>query len=261
MLIRRVSKIMVILTILNYVSASKSKCIGKKYNIRPKEDNLKIMKRNISNLDYINFARQPTGGLLENTGETIRITSTYKSKYRPYIQKGPLGDEKYKFEFCYFHWLDKEWAKEAGLLPFELHTVFSNTRFGNYEEAARRNFGIVILVMKHAPTEPKYSNGYYEHLMDVQNPNDAYELEEEEAFALFTILELGNVFSVYIGKSTVPNTVSCNADVIWIDYDMVVLIMSHEVKYFKDLMAVGDRPMMNITIPTTAPTSPIYHSV
>uniref|UniRef100_A0A1I8NKW7 Alpha-carbonic anhydrase domain-containing protein n=1 Tax=Musca domestica TaxID=7370 RepID=A0A1I8NKW7_MUSDO len=179
----------------------------------------------------------------------------------PYLENGPLGDEKYKFEFCYFHWLDRQWAKEAELLPFEIHTVLANTRFGSYEEAAKRNFGIVILAMKHADTELKYKNAFYEYLLEVQNPNDVYEFEEEEALALFTILELGNVFSVYIGKSTVPNAPSCNADVIWIDYDMVVEIMPHEVKYFTDLMALGDKPMMNITIPTTSPTSPIYHSV
>ncbi|XP_073836331.1 uncharacterized protein isoform X2 [Musca autumnalis] len=234
-------------------------CLGK-YYISPKE-NLNILKRNISSIGYNYFTRHVTGGKLDNTGETILMTFMFKPNMIPYIEGGPLGDEKYQFAFAYFHWMDKSVAAKAKILPFELHVVFTNTQYANYVEASKKNFGIVIMTTKHNNTETKYPNMYYEYLLEVRNPNDIYELDGEEYLGLSDAINVGGEYSVYVGKSTNLNGGSCNVDVIWIEYDEIHKIMPKEAQYFENLKTSDGSPLISRSTKTVTPKSKIYHSV
>ncbi|XP_073841204.1 uncharacterized protein [Musca autumnalis] len=206
---------------ISFYCGCASNCIGK-YYFTPK-DNLTILNRNISSIEYNYFTRHVTGGKLHNTGETILMTFTFKPNMIPYIEGGPLGDEKYQFDFMYFHWIDKAIAAKN--------------------------------------TATKYSSMYYDNLIEVPNPNDIYELDGEDHLGLSIAMSVRGDYSVYIGKSTNPNRGTCNIDVIWIEYDKINDLMPKQVQYFENFKASDGSPLMSRTITTVTPKSKIYHPV
>ena len=79
---------------------------------------------------------------LDNNGENVFIRFTYNGE-KPTIEDGPYGKDVYQFEFMYFNRLEERYTSN-GTLPFELHVVFAKQKYGGYEKAAKKNFGITV---------------------------------------------------------------------------------------------------------------------
>lgn len=97
---------------------------------------------------------------MENNGQGIIVKFKYKDGQRPTISKGPFGNETYRFEFLYLHWISKNMADyiydpekfgdRESHVQVELHMVFAHVNCGgNIELATRTNFGIAVLSFGH----------------------------------------------------------------------------------------------------------------
>uniref|UniRef100_A0A1I8NJK1 Alpha-carbonic anhydrase domain-containing protein n=1 Tax=Musca domestica TaxID=7370 RepID=A0A1I8NJK1_MUSDO len=204
---------------------------------------------------------RPLGGRLTNNGATIFMEFYFRSSDVPILSEGPFGGESYKFAFMYFHWLAEEDTAKTNIF-MELHMVFTNTRYANYEEASGKILGLVIIAFRHVNNGEKYSNDYYEYLKEVKNPKDVLELDAADTPAIFEVALLVDSYNFYIGKSTYPNArTQCSGDIIWIECDYIFSIMSEEMEIFHSLMSVDGIPLMNRTIATTPPKSAIYKAV
>lgn len=102
-------------------------------------------------MHFLNFGTLPTKAFLVNTGQTVAINFIYRRDFaeRPTITKGPLGAEIYRVEFIYFHWLEEELVDNLdSVLPMEMHMVFINVKYNDYDRASAADLGIVVLSYK-----------------------------------------------------------------------------------------------------------------
>ncbi|XP_073841203.1 carbonic anhydrase 2-like [Musca autumnalis] len=252
--------VVLIFSTLSCVFATNSVCTGK-YYIPLDEKNFTILKRDVSNLEYENLPVRPIGGRLKNTGQTIVMEFFYRPHQVPVIWSGPFGDEKYKFSFMYFHWIGDASVVERTNLILELHMVFTNVRYVNYEVGSKHNLGILIIAYRHVPGETTFTDEFYEYVVEVQNPNQVFDLNGLETPPIFEVAFYTDSYNFYVGKSTFPHAGTCSGDVIWLEFNYVISITPEEMEYFRNLKSNDDIPLMNRTKPFKNPNSPIYKAV
>ena len=92
---------------------------------------------------------------LDNNGETVFIRFSYNGE-KPLIDGGPYGKDIYQLEFMYFNRLNDRYTAN-GTLPFELHVVFAKQKYGLYERAVKKNFGITVWSFRYELVEETFT--------------------------------------------------------------------------------------------------------
>ncbi|XP_073836379.1 carbonic anhydrase-like isoform X2 [Musca autumnalis] len=240
-------------------------CRGK-YNIPLNSSKLlAVEKRNMRDLEYKGVTQDPLRAKIKNTGETLVITLIYEPNKIPTISKGPLENEVYRFEFMYFHWLNGTTMGEEmhgpQMLPAELHMVFVNSRYANYDEASLRNFGVVITAYKHEVTLLNLPGIIYEIFTDIPKPNDEFKSNNYGVLPLYWFAQRPPTYKLYLGHSVYPHSKSCSHTVIWIEYDYRIPIDPSDLKYFPILKSTNGVPLMNKIVRYIPPNTTIYEAI
>ncbi|XP_073840711.1 uncharacterized protein [Musca autumnalis] len=253
-------RILLIFLFLNgALAADPLKCIGK-YYFPEDETTFNILKRNISDIQYVNRAERPTESRIINTGRTIFMDFSYSSDNAPILTNGPFGEEKYQFKFIYFHWLPADISRMTNIF-MEMHMIFINTRYSNYDEASKKHLGVVMIAVRHVNRGIMHSNGYYEYLKNFQKANEDLRLNATDTPTIFELAFSTKLYNLYVGKSTFPYDEVCSADVIWMEHSYVSNISPKEMQYFRDLKANDGKPLMSKTVVRSSPNSAIYKAV
>ncbi|XP_073838691.1 carbonic anhydrase 2-like [Musca autumnalis] len=250
---------------VDFASLSNSFCRGK-YNIPLNSTELlTVEKRNISDLEYEHVTRYPLRAKIKNTGETLVITLIYERNKVPTMSKGPLENEVYRFEFMYFHWLNGTTMGEEmhgpRMLPAELHMVFVNSRYANYDEASLRNFGVVIAAYKYEVAQLDYPHIIFDLFSDVRKPNDEIKFSDYGVLPLAAFGKRTSTYKLYLGHSVYPHSKSCSHTVIWIEYDYRITINPSELQCFQNLNSSNGVPLTSKIVRNIPPNTTIYEAI
>lgn len=109
-----------------------------------------VVNRTFSKMLFNEFNKLPTNVTIFNNGHTVLVKMSYDG-HIPSITGGPLeGKGTYIFQQLHFHWgEDNSVGSEDRIndvaYPMELHVVFLNSKYDSFEEAARKNDGVLVL--------------------------------------------------------------------------------------------------------------------
>ncbi|XP_037815615.1 carbonic anhydrase 2 [Lucilia sericata] len=197
-----------------------------------------VVNRTYTEMLYKNFDKIPLEATIFNNGHTVLVKLSYEGDI-PTISEGPLeGKGTYQFQQLHFHWGEDNTVGSEDRIndvayPMELHVVFRNSKYDSFEEAVRRDDG--VLVMAAFYEIGNYTNFEYDnlttHLELIHEPHTNATLKE--TMDLWSLLPKDlNRYYTYIGSLTTP---PCSEDVIWIDFINPIGISEDLIERFRYL--------------------------
>ncbi|XP_055841897.1 carbonic anhydrase 2 isoform X2 [Episyrphus balteatus] len=210
-------------------------CSGK-YQSPINIDLLNVEQISFNDLQLKRFDEKPLSGDLLNNGHTVIVHLDYEDE-EPTISGGPLNGT-FRFAQLHFHWGDNDtYGSEDRInnqsFPAELHMVFYNTKYGDFDSAVGHSEGVAVLA-------------FFYYLMEEDNPFYAdlafllTSLQEPDRHVPFigapSLHNLGSTeyekYFTYVGSLTTP---PCSEEVIWIDFEEPVMISRSQLDSFRQL--------------------------
>ncbi|XP_065360876.1 carbonic anhydrase 2 [Calliphora vicina] len=197
-----------------------------------------VVNRTYSKMLFKNFAQLPVEAIVFNNGHTVLVKLNFEGDI-PTISDGPLeGKGTYQFQQLHFHWgEDNSVGSEDRIndvaYPMELHVVFRNAKYDSFEEAVRKDDGVLVLAAFYEIGN--YTNMEYDqftsHLEHIHEPHTNVTLTQPMDLFSFLTDDLSRYYS-YIGSLTTP---PCSEDVIWIDFINPIGISEEVIERFRYL--------------------------
>ncbi|XP_060525648.1 carbonic anhydrase 2-like [Cylas formicarius] len=211
-----------------------SNCIGKLQSpIDIEEDNIKVVQ--FDPLIFENFEKPLQVVKLTNNGHTVMLSVTQGKS--PKIYGGPLKGE-YKFAQLHFHWGTNDTEGSENTInhqrfPLELHMVFFNTQYEDFNNAINFGDGLSVLSFLYSVRETNNSNyeGFEFALGKVREAQSSTDLDDFVSLDEFTTMEREAYFT-YEGSLTTP---PCSEVVIWIEFKNTIPLSSRQIEAFRHL--------------------------
>ncbi|KAM7355824.1 carbonic anhydrase-like isoform 2-T2 [Cochliomyia hominivorax] len=205
-----------------------------------------VVNRNYTKMQFKDFDKIPLNVIILNNGHTVQMKMSYNGSI-PGIMGGPLeGKGLYQFQQLHFHWGENNTVGSEDRInnvayPMELHVVFRNSKYDSFEEAARKDDGVVVLAAFYQVGN--YTSLEYDeltrHLEYIHEPHNNITLEQP--MELYTLLtkDLDRYYT-YVGSLTTP---PCSEDVIWIDFINPIGISEAMIERFRYLKTFDGSPL------------------
>ncbi|XP_018804166.1 PREDICTED: carbonic anhydrase-like [Bactrocera latifrons] len=207
-------------------------------------DSVNVIRRTYPPLIPDNFGSQTIGAEILNNGHTVVVRLEYAGE-RPTVSGGPLVG-KFVFEQLHFHWGDNDtFGSEDRInnvsFPAELHMVFRNTKYPNFEEAAAKSNGVAVLAYFYKITRKNnfQYDEFTELLEHVVKPGTVAKFSNPPLLWHFSHIGIDDYYT-YIGSLTTP---PCSEDVSWIDFKEPIHISANQIERFRHLHTNDNSPM------------------
>ncbi|XP_073821518.1 carbonic anhydrase 2-like [Musca autumnalis] len=258
------------------VTSGRTVCNGKyirPYNDDEEDEEIEIVNKTFSPLLCENCNETSLYTILTNNGRQLLINMTYNSSYSiPLLSNGPLeGKGKYRVHGINFNWLYRtpaEWSWHDVMFPAELHILFFNMKYKDFETAVNANEGVAILSMIFHVNQNMSSflmSSMKLALTDVIHPytNIVIPIGDDNITLNNFLPRSIELFHTYEGTMTMHDTPwqsNCKAKVIWIDIDESLNIHPDDVMEFKKLLNFRRYPQFPQVERYKSPTGIIYSS-
>jgi len=183
--------------------------------------------------------------MIINNGHTALMTLTSDNK--PTISGGPLKAE-YEFAQLHFHWGANDTCGSEDQMnhkryPLELHLVFVNKRYSDFNSALTHWDGLCVLgcLFEVQDDDNDNFNSFSKVLPQITKPSPVG--ESIKSIALFDLLPtVLTSYYTYNGSLTTP---PCSEAVTWIDFDNTVKISHAQLQLFRNLVDDDDNRLIN----------------
>ncbi|XP_075162096.1 carbonic anhydrase 2 [Haematobia irritans] len=221
-----------------------NQCAGKHQSPIDIND-LDVIDKSYFQIVYEDFDKKPINATMTNNGHTVLVSLQYASR-APYISSGPLeGKGKYEFQQLHFHWgEDNSVGSEDRInnvsFPMELHIVFRNTKYVDFNEASVRDDGVAVMAFFYEINETmdRDYDTFTSYLVNIHKPHSTIDVEPISLFDLMPD-DFSNYYT-YIGSLTTP---PCSEDVIWMDFINPISISSSMLDRFRALKTFDGSPL------------------
>ncbi|XP_059479271.1 carbonic anhydrase 2-like [Neocloeon triangulifer] len=233
-------------------SKSFQTCAGKYQSPIDIEEH-KVTKVSMKPMRYHGFADKPLSSTVSNNGHTVMLQ--LKTEEPLAVSGGPLHGH-YLFQQLHFHWghndsVGSEDTINNHSFPMELHMVFYNEKYGDFNNALNHKDGLTVLAFFYEVSSD--DNFAYaemvEHLPTVVLPHSEARLARQLPLELLLPRDKSQYYT-YNGSLTTP---PCSEVVTWIDYKESIPLSHEQVEEFRslkntdgDLLTHNNRPVQPV---------------
>lgn len=218
-------------------------CSGK-YQSPINIDIVNVQTQTFDDLIHQGFYDTPQTGDIVNNGHTVVIHLDYNDE-EPSITGGPLNGT-FQFAQLHFHWGDNDTFGSEDMInnisyAAELHMVFYNQIYGNFDAALGHNQGVAVLAFFY--TIQIDDNPFYVDLAmllnSVQRPDHHVPFLRAPSLMNLATTDYSKYFT-YTGSLTTP---PCSEEVIWIDFEQPLLISKDQIEQFRHIYNHAGEPL------------------
>ncbi|KAG5672787.1 hypothetical protein PVAND_002881 [Polypedilum vanderplanki] len=182
---------------------------------------------------------RPSSMKIENNGHSMKITFNLPNNQHIRIIGGPLENIPYILDSFHWHWgaIDKsgsEHVLRGRRYSSELHLVFYNSQYGNFNTASTSSKGLAVLGILYDVDSQQngYINPWATIIHRVLNAKSTY-VEYQNNFTLRDLIRTDQFkYFTYKGSLTTPN---CTENVTWLINSKPIPIAPAELREFRKL--------------------------
>lgn len=209
----------------------------------------KSIKKSLPNLKWNGYSAIPRSMKVTNNGNTLVLSTAYDEC--PYLNGGPLEDNRYKFSQLHYHWghstLEGSYHSiDGNHLPLEVHCVHFKSSYGNQATALEHPDGILIVVIfYHINTEKSLLFDIFSNnILKVKQPNVSVTIEP------FSVLHLLHKFEIdyFLYWGQVVSNINKNNEVLkqsvlWLISRECGYLSLEQLKLFRHLLNENLKPI------------------
>ncbi|CAD7006653.1 unnamed protein product [Ceratitis capitata] len=208
-------------------------------------------------LAFKSFHERPRNVELFNDGQTLVVRFEYDETLHPTVSGGPLnGDfELEKIQFYWGHYNKNTIGTEDPIrnvsFPTELHVIFRNMKYQDFDQAANKRDGIAVLAFFFEIFERDNEDyaALTKTVKQVAKPNAVAKLKKPKALWSFISFNIFDYYT-YTGSLTTP---PCSEDVLWIDFQRPIQMSSKQIESFRHLYTDDNTRMIYTQRPVLKP--------